>query len=206
LDNNNNLRICEHCKEEVSYNARRCPYCGSLLNNININTDNNFKGKPEVSGGSEQPYSEYVERNEEPIRDEANPATESSDLISNGNSYQQPEISQSDSGYSNDNYNRVSGKDGSSEAKYYFSSINDMDVYDVKPLSNKMKVFLTAISSFVPWLGQLIGIIAAIVYMNSEDDEDRRSFGRALLVSSLIVFLITSFLILFTISAFSNIE
>jgi hypothetical protein len=206
LDNNNNLRICEHCKEEVSYNARRCPYCGSLLNNVNIDADNNFKGKPEVSDGSEQTYSEYVERNEEPIRNEAIPAAESSDLTGNGSSYQQPEISQPGSVYSNNNYNRVSGKEDSSAAKYYFNSINDMDVYDIKPLSNKTKVFLTAISSFVPWLGQLIGIIAAIVYMNSEDDEDRRSFGRALLASSLIVFLITSFLILFTISAFSNIK
>lgn len=59
----------------------------------------------------------------------------------------------------------------------------------VKPLSNGMKVFLTALSAVIPGIGQLAGIIIAIVFMNTEDDADRKSFGVALLIASLVVFI-----------------
>jgi hypothetical protein len=61
-------------------------------------------------------------------------------------------------------------------------------------LSNGMKVFLTVLSVAVPFLGQIAGIIIAIVYMNSNDDEDRKSFGMALLLAS-IIFFVLSFLV-----------
>jgi hypothetical protein len=59
------------------------------------------------------------------------------------------------------------------------------------PLSNGIKVFLTVISTIIPGLGQLAGIIMAIVFMNSGDDPDRKSFGVALLISSLIFFILS---------------
>lgn len=62
------------------------------------------------------------------------------------------------------------------------------------PLSNALKVFLTAICVLVPGLGQLAGIIIAIVFMNSEENADKRSFGLALLVASLIVFVLACLL------------
>ncbi len=55
-------------------------------------------------------------------------------------------------------------------------------------LSNGMKVFLTVIFTIIPGFGQLAGIITAIVFMNSEDDDDKKSFGVAILVASLIMF------------------
>lgn len=58
-------------------------------------------------------------------------------------------------------------------------------------LSNALKVFITVVCTVVPGLGQLAGIIIAIIFINSDDDEDRKSFGTALLISSLIVFVIT---------------
>ncbi|NLL05387.1 MAG: hypothetical protein GX270_06270 [Clostridiaceae bacterium] len=59
-------------------------------------------------------------------------------------------------------------------------------------LTNAMKVFITTICNFVPGIGQLIGVIIAIVFMNNEDDTDKRSFGVALLVSSIVVFVLWS--------------
>ncbi|MGE5474695.1 MAG: hypothetical protein ACM3UU_10795 [Ignavibacteriales bacterium] len=61
-----------------------------------------------------------------------------------------------------------------------------------KPLSNAKKVFLTALSCTIPGFGQLIGIIIAIVFMSDETDSDRRSFGKALMVTSLIIFAVIS--------------
>jgi multisubunit Na+/H+ antiporter MnhG subunit len=60
-----------------------------------------------------------------------------------------------------------------------------------KDLGNGIKVFLTAVASVVPGVGQLIGVIAALIYMNAEEDADRNSFGRALLAASLIMFVLT---------------
>ncbi|NSW90637.1 MAG: hypothetical protein HPY74_08180 [Firmicutes bacterium] len=59
------------------------------------------------------------------------------------------------------------------------------------PLSNGLKVFLTIISTIIPGFGQLLGIITAIFFMNSEEDPDRRSFGLALLIASLLMFTFT---------------
>ena len=61
----------------------------------------------------------------------------------------------------------------------------------VNRMSNGMKVFLTIVSTVIPGLGQLIGIIAAILFMNDQADEDKRSFGTALLIASLIFFVIS---------------
>lgn len=63
----------------------------------------------------------------------------------------------------------------------------------VKPsLTNAMKVFITTICNFIPGIGQLVGVIIAIVFMNTEGDTDKRSFGVALLVSSIVVFVLWS--------------
>lgn len=61
-----------------------------------------------------------------------------------------------------------------------------------KPLSNGMKVFLTILSTLVPGFGQLIGVILSIVFMNDQD-EDKRSFGIALLTASIIFFILSCF-------------
>jgi hypothetical protein len=70
-----------------------------------------------------------------------------------------------------------------------------------KPLSNAMKVFLTSIAVIIPGIGQLIGIIAAIVFLNSGHDGDRRSFGVALLVASVIFFILSGILMFFMLIA-----
>lgn len=59
-----------------------------------------------------------------------------------------------------------------------------------KGLGNGFKVFLTIIAATVPGLGQIIGVIFAIIFMNDESDADRRSFGAALLVASLAIFVL----------------
>lgn len=58
------------------------------------------------------------------------------------------------------------------------------------PMSNGMKVFLTTICNLIPGIGQIAGVIIAIVLMNAEGDPDRKSFGLALLITSLIMFVI----------------
>lgn len=83
-------------------------------------------------------------------------------------------------------------------------NISDLEVkflpgtYVRNRLSNNLKVFITVISSVIPGIGQLIGVILAIIFINSEE-HDMRSFGKALLVSSVILFIITFLLFILAI-------
>ena len=55
-------------------------------------------------------------------------------------------------------------------------------------LKNGFKVLFAALSAFPPGIGQLVSVIAAIIFM-ADDDDDRKSYGTALLTSSLIFFI-----------------
>ncbi|WHH59110.1 hypothetical protein [Petroclostridium sp. X23] len=57
-------------------------------------------------------------------------------------------------------------------------------------LSNGFKVFITMVAT-IPLIGQLAGIIMGIIYMNSEGNPDKKSFGRALLTGTLIITVLT---------------
>lgn len=76
--------------------------------------------------------------------------------------------------------------------------------YMRNPLSNGMKVFLTILFTVIPGFGQLAGIITAIVFMNAEGDSDRKSFGVALMVASLIMFIFTFISLFILVIAFSS--
>jgi len=77
----------------------------------------------------------------------------------------------------------ISGENGGNQ--------NSAQVYDVNnKLSNGMKVFLSMIAT-IPLVGQLVGIIMGIVFMNSENDPDRRAFGKALLIGTLVIFFVS---------------
>lgn len=69
----------------------------------------------------------------------------------------------------------------------------------LKPLKNGRKVFITTICTLIPGFGQLAGVIIGILLLNAEDDSDRNSFGRALLISSIFVFLISSMVYFLTV-------
>ncbi|MBC7765142.1 MAG: hypothetical protein H7Y41_01560 [Hyphomonadaceae bacterium] len=56
-------------------------------------------------------------------------------------------------------------------------------------LANGVKVFVSIIAT-IPFIGQIVAIICAIVWMNAKD-QDRKSFGSALLSAGLILFFLT---------------
>ncbi|NLK21659.1 MAG: hypothetical protein GX308_06170 [Epulopiscium sp.] len=59
----------------------------------------------------------------------------------------------------------------------------------VKPLSNWIKVLLSFLIPLLPGLGSITGIIASIIFMTNED-QDRKTFGYALLSFSIIFLVI----------------
>ena len=84
------------------------------------------------------------------------------------------------------------------------ASQNNNKNYSYNPLSNGMKVFLTVLFTIIPGVGQLAGIITAILFMNAEGDSDRKSFGVAILVASLIMFVLSCIGCFITIIAISS--
>ena len=56
----------------------------------------------------------------------------------------------------------------------------------IKPLSNVIKVFLTAFC-MLPFVGQVIGIFFGIFFL-TYDDKDRKSYGKSIIALSIIMF------------------
>lgn len=152
---------CDYCHEEIDVKSRRCPYCGSLQN-IEKRKSNVFFDV-DVNTGSNTNLDLGID-------EDANAGT---------------------------NLNTNTGTDANTDVVADTTHMVEDDFYNpgIVPrrntLSNNMKVFLTVITSLVPGLGQIVGIIIAIIFMNSENDLDKRSFGVALLVSSIIIFALT---------------
>ncbi len=163
--------VCNFCKEKLEFGYSRCPYCGSILK------DNLRQASIYYKSDNDENISENEESNE---LDNEN---KDDDLNSNINFVLK----------SYDEYKKYQKEESmletdSNDKKKEVSS--DMEV-DARPMSNSIKVFLTAITTCVPGFGQLIGVIIAIVLMSADDNKDRNSFGKALMVNSLIFFILS---------------
>lgn len=208
--------ICNFCGEEISPDAKRCPYCGSILNRERSLSNDEVKNKGLYDDGSttestgsyhskgliDNSVNADIENkdftNEQKIDDEINkgglfdtnyntPGEEKINVqarkegvVGSGTQIPQEQIAvQKPAVYNNVRSMRPT-----------MINTPGMRAYAKPSVSNAMKVFLTSLCNFVPGLGQLVGAIIAIVFVNSEGDEDKRSFGVALLVNSIIVFVI----------------
>lgn len=178
-----NSKFCKTCSELSPAELDKCQFCGSELKDVldEVNSDLNLK----ISIGS---VSSEIE-NEEPNISEILP-------YDNVESYVKEAYDEKENSINNDQaqFNDIFG----------FKSSNGVQEKIVKEIvkddsiSNKKKVFLTVICAIVPGFGQLFCLILSIIFMNSEDNEDRKSFGSALFAAALILFVLTciiSFLI-----------
>lgn len=226
LDNNiaNNISQCAFCGEDIVRGARRCPYCGSIVErNYNMNANNNFQQNSSISLNKDVQDQASIKRFDENPTDDRpvyqQSSQSASDMLTQNidkptrqlfdqpmdqmnqpmdQSIGQPmdqligqPMDQSISQPVNQSLNQQMNQ----QINQPSNSISNQQNYAYSmPLSNRMKVFITTISTFIPWIGQLIGLIAAIVYVNSEDDNDRKSFGFSLMISSLIIFVINLFI------------
>ncbi len=200
-------RKCGFCGEGIPDSAERCPYCGSILkitfdNNRITPSENdavkNTEGAEEEGGEQVQVEQDAeVNLNTPEFRDAVKkPENAGPDgvPVNKGGMEQRAEFKSHIQGGA---YRQISG---GGNAPYSSRDRNDM----INPLSNGMKVFLTMLFTIIPGIGQLAGIITAIVFMNAEGDSDRKSFGVALLVGSLIMFVLACigcFMLVITISS-----
>jgi len=203
---NERTEKCSYCGEEIALNTRRCPYCGSLLEierNRRIK-DDTFKSadsagiefnKVEVSGS--QNFNENI-----PIDEENN--TEASGVDENKYmpdfqliNYVKPERE-------NVNATRQPLNEASQSFNSTVNNSRPVESGSDNNLGNGLKVFLTIFCTVIPGLGQLVGVIVGAIFLAS-DDADKRSFGRAILIASLIFFVISFFIFFLIIVLLSSI-
>lgn len=175
------LKKCEFCGESIPLEAGRCPYCGSILESISydsIETDSN-RGSDSDANDTETVRTDEAQPgsvNEKAYGAEQVNTDEQGTGEAQDNAYRSTGTTSQHSGWQPQPYRPVTGS---------YEPMNDKS-----PLGNGMKVFLTILFTIIPGIGQLAGIITAIVFMNSTD-QDRKSFGVAILVASLILFVLS---------------
>ena len=183
---NGNYEKCCYCGEEIDVNTRRCPYCGSLLeiqrNRTKVDpvksTDSADMEFNKIEVSISQDYHESTPSETEDNAKEDSAANKNDKYVPNFQlvNYVKPE---------RENANEI--------RKSYYSTVDSSKSVETgsdKNLSNGMKVFLTVFCTVFPGLGQLVGVIIGAIFVASEDP-DKRSFGRALLIVSLIFFVIS---------------
>jgi len=173
---NNMQKKCAFCRENIPAGAGRCPYCGSVLETA---ADENFKTREDE--GSGQPYAGPGESGA------GEPAQDPSAVQDVPGSVAQGQTTPEGTW---ETYRPPMGTGPWTERGYQYRYAPQPG-YGRTPLSNGMKVFLTVLFTLLPGIGQLAGIITAIVFMGSEGDSDRKSFGAALLVSNVILFILS---------------
>lgn len=192
---------CGFCGEGIPAGARRCPYCGSILEFV---PDNDYKLEQSETKPSDGDYSGQVKMEQQQIGQNAETDNRNTGEYQGnagapeytGGQFAEPQTGPGAAPHSSGpdqqiRYNAQAHSEykpyggGGYPPNYNYSSGMK------EPLSNGMKVFLTVLFTVLPGIGQLAGIIAAIVFMNSDGDRDRKSFGVALLVASLVMFVIS---------------
>ncbi len=202
---NYSQKKCGFCGENIPAEADRCPYCGSILE---VTVDAQYGMPEQQQGGTDEFYGANtageVQENgaDQPQEAQIPPVADGNQFTGNNDPA---------AGNQNNAYGNVYGPatqqsmgqrpeyDGQrqdyGQRPYYPRQQQQPPVYRSNsgkpPMSNGLKVFLTMLFTLVPGIGQLAGIITAIVFMSSSGDDDRRSFGVAILVASLAMFVLS---------------
>ncbi|MBM7686405.1 MAG: hypothetical protein PWP07_1678 [Epulopiscium sp.] len=157
------MSYCRECGKIIEDGQKECPYCGTEVNDT-INIENHIEDHIEnrnVEVKSEKDEEEPIIKiiSDEPI---IKTTPEEEPTIKTKHFEESPSVTENK-----------------------FGSNQKIPEKNTQPLNNWIKVTLSVLISALPGIGSLIGIIAAIIFMTKED-EDRKTFGYALLTYSII--------------------
>lgn len=176
------VKKCSYCGEEIEAWAKRCAHCGSLqdTDGESINDNKDTGALPQEDVNKENSLSDQETGHEE-VHEKAEPKEQPPEQ-GRRMPPETPGVKREAPGQQAYGY------------RPYSAPYSQAPMSGRNSLSNGMKVFLTVLCAVIPGLGQLAGIIIAIVFMNTqeniEDYADRRSFGLALLIACIVVFVL----------------
>lgn len=155
-------RKCEFCGEQVHIRSKKCPFCNNVL--------------------SDEPKPEAIVSDEEPKNKDAEFIEDQPKQIVEFNEKTDEEISQ------NDGEAKFDFSVGTSEPKdYIYKAEVRHSIEYTRPFSNWAKVFIAAFCT-IPIIGQILGAFIGVFFCTYEE-EDRSSFGKALIALSIGMFL-----------------
>lgn len=160
---------CEHCGEEIHIRSQKCPFCNQTVSNV---PEEIIKVEDTNVNEAENKIEENEVKEEKIEKEEAIPQSEDMKDVYGG----QPNA-----------INFVVGNNGEPKDYVYKAEVRHSIEY-TNPMSNTVKVFVSALCT-LPIMGQVIGAFLG-VFFSTYEDTDRRSFGRALILLSIFMFVL----------------
>lgn len=172
-------KICENCEAKLHFRTQKCPICNTILTEASkIVNDEAITEKNETLGNNyDITISDEIKENTTEIKTETLTQDQPTENITS--KPEEPNQNMKD---------------------YIYKAEVHHSLEYTEPLSNLIKVLLTTLTALFPMMGQLIGLFFGI-FFSTYDDRDRKSFGKALIILSIIMFMIYAY----TLMAFSEI-
>jgi hypothetical protein len=189
---------CPYCGYEMNKKQSRCENCASILDIKAEPEEKPFKDesieyKPsdEVTDSQDSDM-QNDETGTRPIEEK----TEKKETEENFENKEEKKAPTENIFFETKDNNSFFGNSFSNQPYNSFNK-NSFAPVEPKPLTNAMKVALTTLCVLVPVIGQFIGLVLSIIYMNTDEElkdcDDRRSFGLALLIACVIAFVMSVF-------------
>lgn len=160
------FKKCEHCGEAIHIRSQKCPFCNQVVSNV-----------PEEIIKVEESNNSEIENKtfENEVKEEKEEVTTETEGMKDMYNTQPNAV------------NFVVGNNGEPKDYVYKAEVRHSLEY-TNPMSNTVKVFVSALCT-LPIMGQIIGAFLG-VFFSTYEDSDRRSFGRALILLSIFMFVL----------------
>ena len=167
-------KICEKCGAKLHFRTQKCPICNTILTEASKIINDEI-----TSENTDPKNSNYDITVSDTITNNSENSTKKQDILL-------------------DNPQKTENLEQPTKDYIYKTEVHHSFEF-TEPLSNTIKVLLSAIASVFPMMGQLIGIFFGI-FFSTYEDRDRKAFGKSLIILSIIMFLVYAY----TLMAVSN--
>jgi rubrerythrin len=162
-------KICESCGAKVHSRTQKCPICNTILTEAS------------------QIVSDVIQFENENNNNNTAPLEQDNTI---GKNYAM-KISDSKTPLIENNNTKCDEKNRPAKDYIYKAEVHHSLEY-TEPLSNLLKVVLTVFICMIPLFGQLVGLFFGI-FFSIYEDKDRKSFGKIIILLSIIMFLVYAY-------------
>lgn len=180
-------KICENCGAKLHVRTAKCPICNILLTDASkIVNDDIVSSEPQEAIGENIDIK--ISDNE----------------IMTDNGANNKQINNIESNNIETTVPLVNNNQTEEVKDYVYKAEVRHSLEYTRPMSNGLKVIITALS-MMPIIGQFIGTFLGIFFSTYEDN-DRNSFGKALIILSIIMFMLYGYSLMISSELLSSAE
>ena len=173
---------CKYCNEPIGKHEARCRYCASLIDWEEAHSEHSHSKDSINNEAEELKYQTESQRNE---------LVRGQDFVLVDYT---PPVAEDKLNNQINNINQIHNtKHNINTTTNNSFTKNKAFVKKKKPLSNSAKVWIATLCTVFPFVGQIAGLILSISFINSSDP-DKRTYGSALLIPNVILFVLNMFM------------